>query len=428
LAAVESIGDPADALAAWLDDVQRAAAQKLELTPAEGRTGGFWGGVLAWDDLTSVPGYRALAAALAVDPALHLAAGANVMLAVGIGATAWSLDRLLAGMAERARSLLATGESSAACARTLLAEARAFLNEPHEATFVATLRGIAVTQPLDLGSGFVLRRFDDTLQRLTGMRGGALPGAFQGPPPSIALTALRTVESRLGSPTDPGLFEVYPAALEQCRQQAEAIVRLLTLFTQNAVVMAGWTLQSGHWLALAMGAGQYHALERGAHLSEHPIAPDGEIELRAAVSWALACEGRPGNVHVGLQRFADATRRFSPSESIIDLMIAGEALFLTDTGPTEDRGELAFRLALRAAYYLSPDAGARRMVFNTLRRAYRARSRVVHGAAEAELRDGDLQETVRIMAVALRKAVGDLASGRVKGPGLADWNAVVLGG
>jgi hypothetical protein len=52
---------------------------------------------------------------------------------------------------------------------------------------------------------------------------------------------------------------------------------------------------------------------------------------------------------IALRRLRDAPLRLGLEDTLIDLVIAAEALFLTDAGKAEDRGELTYRLALRAA-------------------------------------------------------------------------------
>ena len=79
---------------------------------------------------------------------------------------------------------------------------------------------------------------------------------------------------------------------------------------------------------------------------------------------------------------AQATRRFNRSyscrpgdqaERMTELVAALEALFLYETD------ELAYRLALRASYFLAPRSAARRDIFDLLKAAYGVRSKVVHG-------------------------------------------------
>jgi len=56
---------------------------------------------------------------------------------------------------------------------------------------------------------------------------------------------------------------------------------------------------------------------------------------------------------------------------------AEEALFLTDSGAGKYRGELRFRLALRAAAFIQGDEP--RSTYSLMRKAYDLRSQIVHG-------------------------------------------------
>jgi hypothetical protein len=135
---------------------------------------------------------------------------------------------------------------------------------------------------------------------------------------------------------------------------------------------------------------------------------------------------------VALRRLRDAPLRPSDEDKLIDLVIAAEALFLTDTGRSEDRGELTYRLALRAALFIDDSPHRRAQIREFFRRIYRARSAVVHGGQPGGLRslDGDeatladsVGELDRLMRLALHKAVL-IRAGRRSGV-LYDWEALL---
>lgn len=102
---------------------------------------------------------------------------------------------------------------------------------------------------------------------------------------------------------------------------------------------------------------------------------------------------------------------------MLDLMIAAEALYLSELGSAKDRGELRSRLALRAAYWSNPgNVGRSRVsVFTLMRCAYDVRSAIAHGgrpkASDLKI-DGQqtsmeevLGETRKVLRAALLKAV-----------------------
>jgi hypothetical protein len=80
-------------------------------------------------------------------------------------------------------------------------------------------------------------------------------------------------------------------------------------------------------------------------------------------------------IDLAIRRFGYAGERSRPEDRLIDLMIAAESLFLSDTS-----GELGFRLALRFAYYVDTLRWSRPERFKQMRDAYNARSTLVHGS------------------------------------------------
>lgn len=106
---------------------------------------------------------------------------------------------------------------------------------------------------------------------------------------------------------------------------------------------------------------------------------------------------------------------------------ASEAFYLTEAGNEARRGELRFRLALRGAYWA--DVHDRRRVFDTLKKGYDLRSKVVHGSDLNSAKDpktaqaivDDVEETLR---VALLKALKTIEAPAGQYP--VPWDALVL--
>lgn len=121
-----------------------------------------------------------------------------------------------------------------------------------------------------------------------------------------------------------------------------------------------------------------------------------------------------------LRRFNAAIDQNSLEDAIVDHVIAAEALLLKDVGGTEGRGELGFRLALRAGALLEADGRHRRSTFKFMKKAYDLRSKVVHGGtAEQEIQVPErgivhlskfVDELSQLMREALRKAVREYYS------------------
>lgn len=105
----------------------------------------------------------------------------------------------------------------------------------------------------------------------------------------------------------------------------------------------------------------------------------------------LAARGRLPN-EFAVRRFNTAMDRRTLDDTILDLIIAAEALYLHDAGAPEDRGELSYRLALRAAVLLRDTGRSPRSTFKFMKRAYTLRSRIAHGHSigSAPIRVGEV--------------------------------------
>lgn len=136
-----------------------------------------------------------------------------------------------------------------------------------------------------------------------------------------------------------------------------------------------------------------------------------------------------------VRRFSYASERDRPDDRLVDLMIAAESLFLGGESGPANRGELSYRLSLRAAFFIDSRDYSRRQIFNHMRRAYDNRSAIVHGGGEPRPQDlkapnndpmslYDFSElTAGLLRIALQKGI-NVASG-TNGP-LLDWNALII--
>jgi hypothetical protein len=105
--------------------------------------------------------------------------------------------------------------------------------------------------------------------------------------------------------------------------------------------------------------------------------------------WHLLEEGN-APFDFSIRRFNLAFDRGLLTDRIVDLVIAAESLFLSDLD--EDyRGELRFRFALRAAKFIEHQSYSEHDVFRVMRRAYDARSAIVHGGSPKDTRLPDDQ-------------------------------------
>lgn len=101
----------------------------------------------------------------------------------------------------------------------------------------------------------------------------------------------------------------------------------------------------------------------------------------------------------------------------IDLGIALEMIFLHDqSGQTE----LRYRAAVRAAWFLGKDGSERRTIFDSIKRAYDARSKAVHTGALTDQRlIKNLPEADKLCADAICRVIGD-------GGFPVEWDALIL--
>jgi hypothetical protein len=140
-------------------------------------------------------------------------------------------------------------------------------------------------------------------------------------------------------------------------------------------------------------------------------------------------------IQSGMRRFELAAERSQPEDEIVDLMIAAESLFLTETSK-RDRGEMRYRLATRVALLVGTTLDERMRLWDFARKAYDARSVIVHGGTPAEKDllglDGqplrlDLfaDELEQVMRQALQIASRTVAEGKPFPP---NWEELMFAG
>lgn len=138
------------------------------------------------------------------------------------------------------------------------------------------------------------------------------------------------------------------------------------------------------------------------------------------------------------RRFNAAIDRVSLDDAIIDYLIAAEALYLKDAGSPDNRGELGYRLALRAGTFLEKAPDERLALLRFMKQAYDARSRISHGGTspssvkvpgrEAEV---SLREFVEEINLVLRRSLRKAIRLYVTNPSFGDtnyWDSLLLRG
>jgi hypothetical protein len=98
-----------------------------------------------------------------------------------------------------------------------------------------------------------------------------------------------------------------------------------------------------------------------------------ENEVDSIVSFVNDLKNVPTDLFaVALRRFHLYFDRDLIQDRAIDLMVALESMF------SEDPEAIAYKIALRAACLIEPEAQKRKALFNFLKKAYQARSSIVH--------------------------------------------------
>jgi hypothetical protein len=117
------------------------------------------------------------------------------------------------------------------------------------------------------------------------------------------------------------------------------------------------------------------------------------------------------SLQLAVGRLSLASDREKPEDALIDVIIALEALLLSDTQKPAERGELRFRLSLRLAHLLGGDPQVMMHNFKTAKAAYDLRSTVVHGGDTTAV-DHDLaKDAMDLCRQAIREVLALSARG-----------------
>jgi len=220
------------------------------------------------------------------------------------------------------------------------------------------------------------------------------------------------------------------AASKGAEDLVEKLISSLRLLKPGAISVTGAV--HAHWNRLAGSASFSRSWLRHPQpprdsyqlsLSDHPALTDLWRDIDASVA-----HGQAG-LQMAIRRFVASGDRHNPEDQLVDLMICAEALF---AGDPKYPGDLSYKLALRCSFFLEPgDATARRAVFDQLRRAYGARSNIVHGnrrekRVQKSIEDGldTLSETERIIRASLRQCLVQASQHATYG---FDWDELILG-
>ena len=119
-----------------------------------------------------------------------------------------------------------------------------------------------------------------------------------------------------------------------------------------------------------------------------------------------------------IKRHYLAETRLTVEDKLIDYMIAAESLFLDS-----DKDELSYRLSMNAAAWCSSTINSKKSVFELFRKAYAARSKVVHGSQiEGDVDTAFLNEIRVTLLRGIVRALHGLNNGKYP----PDWDGLLF--
>jgi hypothetical protein len=134
-------------------------------------------------------------------------------------------------------------------------------------------------------------------------------------------------------------------------------------------------------------------------------------------------------LQTAIRRLSSSSERHDPEDRLVDLVISAEALFADD----ERYGDVGLRVAQRFARFVAPAAKRSVMdLFEHMKRLYAGRSYIVHAKRRTPKNERkidravrDLEETERLMRLALRRALRETVDRREFA---VAWDRLVLEG
>jgi hypothetical protein len=262
---------------------------------------------------------------------------------------------------------------------------------------------------------------------------------FQAEPASRTCIRYRYRLQKLIGPRDDNASAQF-GELEQRLQDIRATIEeSLALVLPEPLMTAGRFGISGEQWSLVSGGVQFQGSMMPRHILWRRIEVDGHRVSELQDTWKQVSQRGLLTCHKGLalalRRLSYQAQRERAEDELLDIMIASEALYLAELGRASERGDLRFRVALRAAVWADdPPLGmTKREVLRLMKLAYDARSAVAHGGSpdpkEMKIKGQrvELPELVKVtrtvVAQGCRKALAAAASGAGWPP---DWDALVL--
>jgi hypothetical protein len=396
----------------------RVRAQEHAWMPGEGSLG-------------MIPSYAALREAAEASSLVGPMLNDNIGTAVGL--SSFNFDRFALAILPPPSEFMAHGDARSSFESRYDRLTRALV--PGDAEYLVTyfLQGVSFDQDrIELEPDLVLERltrqeigqaFDDGIFK-------PLYGSVPVHPPAECTSFALKKTWRLPRITGAGISQRQRDEVTELinpGQIAEELLQCLALLSGSAVYLAGTSMRridddfsmfasSRMFRSVPVPVPVPIAFGDGFRLNEAHMT-----ELKRL--WTLIHnESFPTNKALALavRRLGFAAQRERAEDRLIDVLIAAEAFYLTDSGGAEERGELKYRLALRAAVWSegSLEGWTRRQVFAHMRRAYDLRSVVAHGgepkSKDVKIKDVQVsllevvEATEAILRNALKKALDQL--------------------
>lgn len=335
------------------------------------------------EKLHALPEHIAFAEALKSDPVI--APQLDTLVGTMGGARRVSLDeatdRLIWMMVERCGSL----EFRPAVFGELFEQFWAnFTRDAFDFVFIAPLPLFKMDSfPIELGSDVTIDRLTDAeIKRCLQVNlFHFMPfGAIAHVDAEFAIRVGCHLEKRVGEIGPSGTSNQWFDLWRRAQDQISDVLYVLHLFKHGRLSHAGIVLFSEQWPVNGgtSGVASRQAFAPGA--DRFQLNTSEVAGFRTFWSHLERARGVKF-IDAAIRRFGYAGERSRPQDRLVDLMIAAESLFLSDTAEAGERGELRFRLALRFAYYVDNLQFSRPERFRHMRNAYDARSALVHGGA-----------------------------------------------
>lgn len=303
------------------------------------------------------------------------------------------------------------------------------------------VRGIELDKPIKLDDRTVLRRLTP-LEVTDCLRGGLITprhgvllanDPFEGIPTGLFLTRTeRKVFDNEPIPTD---LEDFNKRILEKQSTVENLQSCAALANLPNLSVGNMRAESHTWdgrlSAFAPGGGASIKFSLVNRLRFDTVTPAKARLLAKYWTWI----SRPGNSNLSFaaRRLGYANERVRLEDLLLDTMIAAEALYLGGDKDTE----LKFRLAIHAAVWAEPAklGATRREVYDFMRKAYDARSRIAHGSepTQAQLKfkakEVALEEFCRVLGEIVRTALVKAINYTERNSVSAfkpDWDAMIL--